>query len=171
MDQTKINDISKNAYEKYHKRLIAEMYLHTHDYDFAEDCVHDAFCVLHNKLKHEGNEIKDMHAWILSIAKNCAMRYTNRRLIESYIEDVPETLDAFFTEPIEYELEKMENSELLIKSINLLSPLNRRLVVLHYLNGLSLYETGLKTGMSGEAVRKAISRCKKQLKDEVKLCS
>lgn len=170
MTRTKENNVLKNAYAKYRNQLIAEVCLHTHDLNFAEDCVQDAFCVLGERVRRGETEFKDVHAWLLTIAKNCATKYLGQRTRESYIEDLPETSEVFCSDSMDIELEILENKDLICAGMNLLSPLNRRMITLHYINGLSLSETGERMGMSSDAVRKALRRSKEQLKREVPIC-
>ena len=170
MNRTKENNVLKNVYARYHNQLVAEVCLHTHDPDFAEDCVQDAFCVLGERIRRGETEFKDVHAWLLTIAKNCAKKYLGQRTRESYIEDLSETADELCVSSPDTELELWENKDLICAGMKMLSPLNRRIITLHYINGLSLSETGARIGMSGEAVRKALRRCKEQLKKEVPIC-
>ncbi len=166
MSEKEIRKILRDAYLAYRKNLISEMYLYTHDYDLAEDCVHDAFCVLQTKLR-EGIEVDDVQSFMFSIAKNYALIYSEWYAGEVCIEDVPSADKVLLDEYLNSQILYMEDRELIYQGMRGLTPLNRRIFTLRYLNGLNYVEIGRKVGMSGEAVRKGLARIQKQIKNEI----
>ncbi len=166
MNEKEIQKILDDAYFAYRKNLISEMYRYTHDYDLAEDCVQDAFCVLHTKLS-EGTHVDDIQSFVFSVAKNYARIYSEWHALELCIEDVPSADKVLLDEDLDTQIINMENEELIFQGMKRLSPLNRRLFALRYLNGMNYAEIGRKVGMSSEAVRKGLARIQKQIKNEM----
>lgn len=166
MNEKEVNRILKDAYFDYRKNLISEMVLYTHDYDLAEDCVQDAFCVLQTKLR-EGIAVDDVQAFMFYTAKNYALIYSDWYANEVCIEDVASADKVLLDERLNTQMKNLENKELVHKGILGLTPLNRRIFTLRYLGNLNYAEIGRKVGMSSEAVRKVLSRIGQQIKNEI----
>lgn len=165
MTEEEKTEILLNAYFNYRKKLVSEMFFYTNDYDLAEDCVHDGFCALQNKLCRN-ERIDDIQAFVFAVAKKSAVIYSKWYSDEIGMEDVCVADNLLRDKASEGQISAFENKELIRKYLSELSPLNRKLFVFR-LNGLEYTEIGRKVGMSGEAVRKVINRIQKQLKKEI----
>lgn len=167
MSEKEIKKIMRDAYFDYRKKLISEIYPYTHDYDLAEDCVQDAFCVLYTKLCDGQEKIDDLHYFMLSVAKNYALIYLDWHSGEVCIEDVPSAENALLDNHLDAQMLEMENREIVHCGMAKLSPLYRKIINMRYLNGLNYSEIGREVGMSSEAVRKGLARVQKQIKNEM----
>lgn len=106
------------------------------DRDHAADVLQESLILVYRRLGTL-REPRAFHGWARRVASREIFRWhTGRRRTESYIDDVPEIPDESSDEPEADDL-RARLPELLSR----VSPASRAVIVLHYMQGLSIEET------------------------------
>ena len=137
-----------------------------HDQMLAEDAAHDAFLRIINHL----GKISDPHChktrcFVVLIVRNIALDYYRRqkRLAETSYDENDYIFEDQSLDPVEM-FEQLENKDYLRQKVSQLRPLYAEVLALRYSFEYSDLEIAELLGISGDAVRKRLSRAKKQLK-------
>ena len=161
-------DISENvhkAYLHYREKLFEEAYSKLHSYSLAEDCVHDAFITLYEKLLENGAENINIPAFLLSVTRNIATKMFYSDIKESELMELHVSEEAEFDSP-EKEVFLREKDALICSCLNRLPSKNRSAVLLHCIYNLNYGKTAQIVGGTAEGVKKAVHRSLEQLRKE-----
>lgn len=127
-------------YDMYHQRVFHTALAITRDPAAAEDILQDAFLRLHTYIDRVDTSFPLM-PWLYRITVNLSYTWVTRRNRWSApLEDFVERLVGPMTHHPEPEAERREELRLMQKAIESLAFSQRAVVVLHYLNDLSLQE-------------------------------
>lgn len=145
------------------------------EYEYAEDCVQDAYVALIENLKN-GIEISNYKAWLYTVAlnhKNKAIKDKLRRNEFDFTSN--EEKDAVLNNTITYEpdyLEEIVTDKMIedraIRIISSLAPDEKKLYIAYYLNGKKLKEIADDFGVSHPAMRKRHTALKRKIKQKIK---
>lgn len=130
-----------------------------------DECINDVFLsVWNNSDKFTGEEV-DFKKWIYKIAKFKAIDYYRKEIknCDISLEDKEITTDKL----VEDEIIAMENKSELIKLINTLQPLDRKIFTMKFFLGIKSEDIAEKFEMSKAAIDNRIYRGKKTLGKKV----
>ena len=142
-------------YEKYRKLMfyIANQILK--DPYLAEDAVHQTFIkIIENLDKIEAVDCHKTKSYVVTMVKNCAINYYNRR--RSHIEIPFEELENIITDDIDYQ----EDLDYLTKAITKLPVIYKAILTLKYVQEYSNAEIAKMLDISEATVRKRLERAK-----------
>lgn len=145
------------------------------EYEYAEDCVQDAYVALIENLKN-GIEISNYKAWLYKVVlnyKNKAIKDKLRRNEFDFTSN--EEKDAVLNNTITYEpdyLEEIVTDKMIedraIRIISSLAPDEKKLYIAYYLNGKGLKEIADDFGVSHPTMRKRHTALKRKIKQKIK---
>lgn len=148
--------------EQYDK-LLRYCYMKVRNRELAEDITQDAFVrFLGSKgYREQGREM----AYLYTIARNlCADQYRKKK--ELLIEDLAPDMQNCFPAEDDPE-ERLITSLSIEQALDALTPEDREIVVLRYVNELSAAEIGKIMGISRFAVHRRLKAALKKLREEL----
>ncbi|TJY37834.1 RNA polymerase sigma factor [Pontimicrobium aquaticum] len=151
-------------YERYKKRLFGFFYNMNKDAYLSEDLVQNVFMKI-LKYKHTYTEESKFVVWIFQIARNTSYDSfkKNKKNVHKDIEDVEYSLNA--TDDIDGVIVKNENTAILKKAIELLSPEKKEVILLSKFKELKYKEIGKIIGCSEGNARIKVHRAVNELKN------
>ncbi|TSI06228.1 sigma-70 family RNA polymerase sigma factor [Lysinibacillus sp. BW-2-10] len=127
----------------------------------VEECINDIFLSIWNNSKSFQGDAMDFKKWICAIAKYKAIDYY--RKASKRVEYSSNSLDMNAESSVEDELIIMEDKAELIKLINLLEPIDRKIFIMKYFYDLKTDEISAKLGLTISSIDNRIYRGKKKL--------
>ena len=127
-------------YERYHTLVYRTALAITCDEKAAEDILQDAFLRVYTYADRI-DEARPLGPWLYRVTVNLAYSWTSR--VKRWWHSLQDTLDNLSLSPRYYPeaiAEEQEWQQLLQQAIYALPPRHRVVIVLHYLEGLSLKE-------------------------------
>ncbi len=157
---------NQSAYEelviRHQKRVLAAAFAVTHNNYMAEDAAQDAFVTGWMKLDML-NDPEKFCPWVCRIARNLAKNMLVRFRDFIPLESLGDTL-ARETDPA---LESFEENEVLKSSVERLPEKVRRIIHLHYFEGLSISEIAAKLMIPVGTVKWQLSDGRQRLRKEL----
>jgi RNA polymerase sigma-70 factor (ECF subfamily) len=151
-------------YERYKKRLFGFFYQMNKDASLSEDLVQNVFIrVL--KYKHTFSEESKFITWVFQIARNEMYDEFKKQKKHQHkdIEEVGYSIKG--AESIDKEIEVLENTSILKKALNLLSPEKKELLMLSKFKELKYKEVGEIIGCTEGNARIKVHRAVNELKN------
>jgi len=151
-------------FDKYSAKIYRFIFFKVSSKETAEDLSSQCFLKMWERIK-EGDEIKNLQAWLYRVARNLVIDYYRGRDKEEL--------------PLIYQLEEEEYSALQVdpdrqinlndlqKLLSLLSVEVREIVVLKYIEGMSVREIANVVDKSAVNIRVILHRAMKELKEHV----
>nr|HID12870.1 RNA polymerase sigma factor [Anaerolineae bacterium] len=165
-------------YEKYKVQVYRTALAITHDARAAEDILQEAFLRVYT-YAHRIDGTVPLGPWLYRVTVNLAYSWTNR--VKRWLQSLQGALDRW-TAPTQWHpeaaAEERERRQVLQQAIDALPPGQRVVIVLYYLEGLSLKEIAYVTDIpegtvksrlhyARESLRKAILERERRLVPEV----
>lgn len=147
-------------YERYHSELLRWCLGTCRDKELAEDLVQETFLkALQNADAFEDLGPNQRRAWLYRTMKNLLYDRYRRAVLESeHLQQTDE--DAVYLDP---GIQQTEN-ELILQ---MLTPEDRMLFTLRYMEGYNASELSEMLGMPTGTIRAKLSRCRKLLKNVI----
>ena len=130
----------EEIYEEYHLKVLRYIQSKVNDYYLAEDLCSDVFVKVYEKIDSFDEDKSSISTWIFTITKNKLIDYYRTRKVTV---EIPETL-------VYEEDEKIDSDmlETLAKALEKLDARSRKLIVLHYYEGLSVKDIAERLNIS-----------------------
>lgn len=132
------------------------------DQGLIEECINDVFLSLWNNVDKFKGETEDFKKWIFAISKYKAIDYYRTRVKETEV--VLETVEILDETSAEDELLILENKNEIMRLIDDLDPMDKKIFVLKFLLGYKATEIAAKLNITKAAVDNRIYRGKRKLK-------
>jgi RNA polymerase sigma-70 factor, ECF subfamily len=154
----------EKIYRKYSNKVFNYFWYRTgHNKDIAEDLMQETFVRAYTHLPKFTNRGYSYLTYLFTIAHNILVDYYRKpkTVPLDSLEAMPEEILQDFKE----EAERGYDAESLWKLIQTLSPKERDLVLMRYWNDMSIKEIATVLGSTENAVKLALSRLRKRLKE------
>ncbi len=141
-------------YDRYHLSIFRYLYYRVGDQQAAEDLTSEVFLRMIRALNGYRPQSVAFEAWLFQIARNLAIDYY-RKMNDGKITPLEEHYVS--GEDPEQRLEHTLTSELLSKALARLNEMQRDVIVLRFINGLSITQVAQALHKSEDAI-KALQR-------------
>lgn len=135
------------------------------DTGLIEECINDVFLSVWNNADKFKGETENFKKWIFAISKYKAIDYYRTRVKEAEV--VLETVEILGETSAEDELITLENKNEVMRLIDDLEPMDRKIFVLKFLLGYKSTEIATKLNITKAAVDNRIYRGKRKLKERL----
>ncbi|HNQ12252.1 MAG TPA: RNA polymerase sigma factor [Bacteroidia bacterium] len=156
-------DLFSILYDRYSKVIYNKSYSFVKNQPEAEDLSHDIFLKLFIELRKFQGKSK-FSTWLYSFTYNFLVNYVNRKKDPVSFENIEETWSAEeeSNEPADYSDEELFQSkyETLMKALDQLKPQEKAVLLMKYLDDLSIKEIMEVTELGESAVKMKIKRAK-----------
>ena len=147
-----------------HRRMVNYLRRELYSYDLAEDCVQEAYlqALLHAE---QIRRPEKLHSWMLTVAIRAA---------RGQAQDYGRALAAYARRYMSMDFDQEDPAQRLIlgdtfsRALKQFPPYYAKIMVLRYVHGWSLEQIGEHLNVQHATVRKAHSRMKRVLKQELK---
>ena len=151
----------RSDYEREFERLYLESYGLVYGYvcsrmaddHAAEDVVAEAFCKAARAFGRFDPVRAKFSTWVVAIARNCMVSYYRKERPTVALGDVPESAFAELGEQ-----DSIDDRDLALRLLSVLSPDERELVLLKYQEGMRNVQIAAELGMNPSTVATNISR-------------
>jgi len=151
-------------YERYKTQVYRTALAITHEKQTAEDILQEAFLRVYNYADCI-DETVPLGPWLYRVTVNLAYSWASR--FKRWLRVLQELFDRW-TSPTQWDpelrTEQRERQQVLQQAIDALSPPHRVVIVLHYLEGLSLREIAYATGVPEGTVKSRLHYARKNLR-------
>lgn len=167
MDKRKLSSLFENSYNEFSRGIFRYIYFRVSDYELAKDLTSDTF-IRYWKVLLKGESIENQKALLYLIAKGLIIDYyrrkknTNNISIESIDERLLEIVEN--TEERIYQKQQMEQINLKIKQ---LKKQYQDVLLLHYVEDLSIKEIASILNRTENAIRVLLHRSLKALQEKL----
>ncbi len=148
------------SYDLYAPALLRHIFFRVNDSDLAEELVQETFFKAWRHLALKNEDIKNPKAFLYRIADNL--------IIDSYRKKPtrPLSLEELEKEPVfkEEAREKKLDFEFLVRFLNLLNEEQKRVLLLRFVDNLSISEISRITGKTANNIRVIVHRGLQELK-------
>lgn len=151
-------DLLEELYRKYYGAAVLYCTAMCGDGHLAQDLASDAFVKAYLSLP---NDVPSFRYWLLRVCRNLWIDHLRKHKREVSSEPLQYMADGVTPES---KYLQDERSRCLWRAISELPPLDRELVTLHYVSGLSLQEAAKVLGKSYDATRQRMVRLRQTLK-------
>lgn len=166
-----MEDTFQRLYEKYHHDLFQFLFYMVKSREQAEDLVQEVYIrVLKSYEKFEGRSSEK--TWLISIARHVAIDYfrkqktVRQRILERFDWDKQQIEDNEQALPEEVAIQN-EQVQWIYRSLNACSIDQRTVIILRYLQELSITETAEVLGWTASKVKTTQHRAIKQLQKQM----
>ena len=133
----------ETIYTEYHDKILNYISYKVGNHEDAEDICSEVFIKIQKNLDKYEEDKASVARWIYVIAGNTIIDYYRaRKTFEEVPEELPSEID------LENEMLSRESLSELADALMKLSEEERKVIVLHYYEGLKLTEIEKRTGMS-----------------------
>ena len=157
----------ERIYETYHMRMLFVALKVVHNMQDAEDAVQNALLGIAKTIKTVPQDEKIEKAYVLTAAKYAALTIVQKRLPREYTQDISE-MDIAVSENLFEKVASSQNYELLLRAIRKLESPYREVLMLVYVQELSIKAAAETLCRKEETVRKQLQRGKKLLIERCK---
>lgn len=133
----------EKLYEEYHMKILRFIQSKVNDYYLAEDLCSDVFVKVYEKLGLFDENKSSFSTWVFTITRNTLIDYYRTRKVT---EEIPENLTYYDDQEEEDITDK--DLEKLAFALEKLDERSRKLIILHYYDGLTLKEIAEKLNIS-----------------------
>lgn len=164
--QLKKGDLStlEQIYDRFYEKIYSFIFLKTENQTKTEDFTSDVFLRFVDFVKN--NEVDNVNAILYKIARNLIID-DSRKIKEDYVGD--EYLDNITDDNSIKNLEKdFVNNDNLLKIIGELKDDYRNVIVMYYMNEMTVHEIAIVFEKNEGAVRTMLSRAIASLKEKIK---
>lgn len=167
----KIKSQDKEAYAQFYDlyatRIYRFIFFKVSSVSEAQDLTSEVFLKLWQHIK-EGKEIKNLNAFIYIVARNAVIDFYRNRNRDAYSIDSPDTPDIPDDKSSELHQQMIDSDmEGILKGLNNLKDEYKEVIVLKYLDELSISEISDVLNKSNGAVRVLLHRALKALKENI----
>ena len=156
----------ETIYTEYHDKILNYISYKVGNHEDAEDICSEVFIKIQKNLDKYEEDKASVARWIYVIAGNTIIDYYRAR---KTFEEVPEELPS--ESDLENEMLSRESLSELADALMKLSEEERKVIVLHYYEGLKLTEIEKRTGMSYGQVKlrhnSGLKALQKNLKNKI----
>ena len=146
------------------RSLYGYIYSLTSDVNITWDVLQETNLVLWKK-KNEFQSGSNFEAWAFTVARFQCMAYFRDKKRDPHQLLTPELLETFGNEP-EQEFQKSQSQMKALRHCHsLLKEKSKRLIKLYYYDGLNLKQISNELNMSPNALKQALFRIRKKLRD------
>lgn len=135
------------------------------DPGLIEECINDVFLSVWNNVDKFKGETEDFKKWIFAISKYKAIDYYRVKIKEAEV--VLESIEILGETSAEEELITLENRNEVMRLIDDLKPMDKKIFVLKFLLGYKSTEIAGKLNITKAAVDNRIYRRKRKLKERL----
>ncbi len=160
-------DALGELYEKYKALVYRTALAITHDERVAEDILQDVFLRVHTYADRL-DETVALKPWLYRVTVNSAYTWANR--VKRWFYLFQDTLDNLVTSPQWYPeaaVEEREWRQMILRAIDTLPSNHRVVIVLHYLEGLSLKEIAYVTDVPEGTIKSRLHYARKKLRKTI----
>ena len=175
LDKDSIDNIMKDC-EQYREKLTRYCLQYFDcEYEYAEDCVQDAYVALYDNLMR-GIKIYNYQAWLYKVMINYKNKVIKDKINrKEYDFSDNEEKDNALNNTLSYEPDYVENlitdKEIKKRSIKIVSSLNeneRELYIEYYCNNTKLKDIAVQMDVSFNTIKKRHERLKNKIKQMIK---
>ncbi len=155
-------------FNRWNQPLLRYLYHTLGNGQEAEDLAQDAFLRAYQRLEQLGPPW-DFKSWLYRIATNLAMDHLERERRYISVDSSDEAVEMELpgsTQPVERQVERLEQQRQVWKALRTLPTLYRQALVLRELNGLSYEEIHIALDCSAENARQLVHRARLRFRDE-----
>lgn len=150
-----------DAYDKYANMLYQLSLSHMQHREDAEDVIQEVFCKYYTKAPHFADEAHEK-AWFIRVTINQCRDHLRARKLRTHtpLDEIGEISDA-----------TQVTDEAALSVMQVLSTLPekyRTVIVLHYLQGMSVEEIAKTMALGKSAVKMRLSRAREMLQNELR---
>lgn len=153
-------------YNQYVQALFIYGLQFTTDKELLKDCIQDIFVKMYCARAHLLH-VSNVNSYLYAALKNRLINSLNREKIYLKSIDISEASsdEGNMVEPnIIYKEEELQKQNKIDTMMNLLTPQQRKVVVYRYVEGLSLEDISLKTGVKYQSIQNTLQRAIKKIK-------
>lgn len=152
-------------YDGYAPKIYRFIFFKVNDENDAQDLTSEVFLRAWSAIREKGVEVERFTAFLYRIARNAVIDHYRTRKQNVTIENVRETeIENFVAHTPLESLENVEDLALVHKALGSLKEEYRELVVLRYIDELSIMEIAQIIGKNAIATRVAVHRAMQALK-------
>lgn len=156
-------DALGKLYERYKSQVYRTAAAITHDQRMAEDILQEVFLRI-NRYADSFDQTQPFEPWLYRITVNLSYSWTNRaKRWVSCLQDVVHRLKAPSWRNPEKVTESREESAILRRAVDTLPDSHRVVVVLYYLEGLSVSEVAYAVGVPEGTVKSRLYYAREKL--------
>jgi len=160
-------DALGELYERYKTKVYRTATAITHDERMAEDILQEVFLRV-NRYADSFDQTQPFEPWIYRITVNLSYSWTNKaKRWVNFFQNAIERLKAPSKRDPERVTESREQRELLRRAIDALPNSHRVVIILYYLEGLSVNEVAYALGVPGGTVKSRLYYAREKLKEAI----
>ena len=160
-------DALGELYERYKTKVYRTATAITHDERMAEDILQEVFLRV-NRYADSFDQTQPFEPWIYRITVNLSYSWTNKaKRWVNFFQNAIERLKAPSKRDPERVTESREQRELLRRAIDALPDSHRVVIILYYLEGLSVNEVAYALGVPGGTVKSRLYYAREKLKEAI----
>lgn len=161
-DHAKIQGIFMKSYEEHSDALFRYCYFQTSNNEVAKDILQDTFTKTWVYLS-EGNEVDNLKAFLYRVAKNLIIDYRRKKKAHS-LEAITDTGVDFQDEDEEEMAADNFDKEFVVSKLEKLDPEDREILLMRYINEMSIREISDTLNMTANNVSVKIHRATQKMK-------
>ena len=163
-----MNKINDEKFLEFYNLLASKIYRHalfrTNSRELAEDITSQAFMKAWQYLLKKKKAIKNFKAFIYRITNNLIIDYYRQQPRAPILLDYSELKKITKIKEIRIDTDFEERIRIIIKTLNKLNPEQKRILIMHYIDELSIKEISQITGKTRNNIYVIIHRGLKNLK-------
>jgi len=160
-------DALGELYERYKTKVYRTATAITHDERMAEDILQEVFLRV-NRYADSFDQTQPFEPWIYRITVNLSYSWTNKaKRWVNFFQNAVDRLKAPSKRDPERVTESREQRALLKRAIDGLPDSHRVVVILYYLEGLSVNEVAYALGLPGGTVKSRLYYAREKLKEAI----
>jgi len=130
----------------------------------VDECINDVFLSIWDNIEQFKGGTDDFRKWLCVIAKFKAFDYYRRAVKNREVSS--EHPDLLIDPSVEEVIIQLENQEELVKLINTLDAIDRKIFIMKFFIGMNTKDIAMQVGLTGAAVDNRIYRGKKKLQQQ-----
>jgi RNA polymerase sigma-70 factor (ECF subfamily) len=160
-------DALGELYERHKRKVYRTATAITHDERMAEDILQEVFLRV-NRYADSFDQTQPFEPWLYRITVNLSYSWTNKaKRWVNFFQNAIERLKAPSKRDPERVTESREQCELLRRAIDGLPDSHRVVIILYYLEGLSVSEVGYAVGVPEGTVKSRLYYAREKLKEAI----